>query len=76
MTQSLSKRINRLVVEALVITSSILLAFALDAWWDSHKDYMEETALLASLTVEFKSVEVELTRARMVHFSRQNRGDG
>ena len=70
MKRSLSERINRLVVEALVITSSILLAFALDAWWDSRKDYLEETALLASLTVEFNSVQAELTRARAVHSSR------
>jgi len=27
----------RLVLEGLVVVSSILLAFALDAWWDEHE---------------------------------------
>jgi len=63
-------RFASLVSEGLVITLSILLAFALDAWWDRHQDSRTGQELLESLTAEFSGVEAELLRARGVHEAR------
>ena len=48
-------RWSRLVVEGLVIVGSILLAFAIDAGWDAHRQRADEQAVLASLEAEFVS---------------------
>ena len=44
---------SRFLVEALVIVSSILLAFGIDAWWGARLDRVEETEILAGLHREF-----------------------
>lgn len=46
-------KVGRFVVEALVIVSSILLAFGIDASWDDRKDRVEEAEGLAGLHHEF-----------------------
>jgi len=35
---------KRLVLEATAIVASILLAFAIDAWWDERQDRKEANA--------------------------------
>jgi len=65
-----NRRLARLLSEGLVITLSILLAFALDAWWDRREDSLKEQELLAALAAEFSGVEAELLRAREVHEAR------
>jgi len=45
-------RWKRLLLEGGVIVISILLAFALDAWWDGRKDRKEELNQLESLRYE------------------------
>lgn len=40
---------KRLSVEAFVIVASILLAFSIDAWWDTRQSVSRERELLASL---------------------------
>lgn len=45
---------NRIAVEAAAIVMSILLAFAIDAWWDDRQDRAEEQRILASLKSEFE----------------------
>jgi len=44
---------NRLAIEALVIVISILLAFAIDAWWDGRQELREEQIILEQLYEEF-----------------------
>lgn len=60
-------RINwaRILVEGSAIVVSILLAFAIDAWWDTRQDRQEEQRILAGLKEELESnldrIEVELS---------------
>jgi hypothetical protein len=49
-----------IVVEMLVIVSSILLAFALDAWWDARLESKEGAAVRAALVSEFNAVRAEV----------------
>lgn len=46
---------GKLFWEGLVIVVSILLAFAIDAWWDDRKERIEEEALLTGLEIEFRA---------------------
>jgi hypothetical protein len=46
--------LKRISVEAAAIVVSILLAFAIDAWWDNRKEAILERELLAVLQIEFK----------------------
>lgn len=43
---------KRVSVEALAIVISILLAFAIDAWWDDRRDRVDERSYLVSLRRE------------------------
>jgi hypothetical protein len=45
----------RILVEGAVIVVSILLAFALDAWWDARRERVELLEDLASVTEEVRS---------------------
>jgi hypothetical protein len=44
-----------LVLQGLATVASILLAFAIDAWWEQHKAAEEKTAMLESVKVEMLS---------------------
>ena len=46
--------------EMVVVVTSILIAFGLDAWWDSTIERRREQDLLNSLLVEFRSNEAQL----------------
>jgi hypothetical protein len=61
MTKELARR---MIAESVVIVASILLAFALDAWWDSVQRKREVAATLVALDAEFAEVETELERAQ------------
>jgi hypothetical protein len=50
---------TRISVEAVAIVGSILLAFAIDAWWDGRKDREIEQELLVSLIQEFEGAATE-----------------
>jgi len=56
---------KRLSVEAAAIVASILLAFAIDAWWDDRQAHLEEGVALSQLQVEFE------TNARLLNEKRQ-----
>jgi len=45
---------KRIAVEAAAIVASILLAFAIDTWWDNRNETILERELLAVLQIEFK----------------------
>jgi hypothetical protein len=46
---------NRLLLEGVVIVASILLAFAIDAWWDERQDRQAESNQLLSIAAEIES---------------------
>ena len=56
---------KRVAVEAATIVGSILLAFAIDAWWQDHQDRAEEQRTLVGLKSEFEQnlglIEIELS---------------
>ena len=43
----------RIIAESTAIVLSILLAFAIDAWWDKSQDRKEEQQILVGLSDEF-----------------------
>ena len=56
---------KRIVAEAIAIVGSILIAFALDAWWDGRSERVQETALLTALEEDFAvaAANLEITKA-------------
>ena len=56
---------KRIAVEAAAIVGSILLAFAIDAWWDDYQNRSEEQRILVGLKSEFEQnlglIEIELS---------------
>ena len=51
---------NRLAAEGFVVVVSILLAFAIDAWWDRYQEDRREDRQLAAMRVEFLASSVAL----------------
>ena len=49
-----------MVGESIAIVASILLAFAIDAWWDGTQESLEARAVLAALRSEFAVARTEL----------------
>jgi len=62
MSPPISTRIGwrRLFVESAAIVFSILLAFAVDAWWGGHKLRQQEEELLVGLLADFDSSRPDL----------------
>ena len=58
--QGAARDIPRLLAEALAIIVSILLAFAIDAWWDGRVEHSRSLAQLRTIETEFVKVELEL----------------
>ena len=58
---------KRLAVEAAAIVVNILLAFAIDAWWDEQQERAEERELLHSLHVEFEAHRVKAASVISFH---------
>jgi hypothetical protein len=50
----------RVFAEGVLIVTSILLALALDAWWDDVQEDRRRTELLEALTVDFETTRVRL----------------
>ena len=48
-----------LLLEGIVIVLSILLAFALDTWWDERIERSEEIAILNNLEQEFRAAQAQ-----------------
>jgi hypothetical protein len=51
---------KRLAVEAVAIVGSILLAFAIDAWWQDREDGQTEQLLLKRLKADFVQVQQDI----------------
>jgi len=58
---------KRISVEAVAIVASILLAFAIDAWWAERQEREFEQETLAALSEEFQGHQAELLAARRGH---------
>ena len=58
--------LKRWLIEGVVIVASILLAFAIDAWWQKRTDTEAEAVLIASIVqdIERTSSEIERVLAR------------
>ncbi len=65
------ERISQAIFEIAIITISILLAFALERWWDGKVDSRSRDELVSSLIQEFEAVEAELESALDTHRKRQ-----
>ena len=52
-----------LALQATAIVGSILLAFAIDAWWDNRQERELEQAVLVSLHRDFLQSRVNLNEA-------------
>ena len=59
--------LKRIAVEAVVIVTSILLAFAIDAWWDERQERVEEAEILLGLQSEFLRYRDDLTKSTEHH---------
>jgi hypothetical protein len=55
-----TRNMRTLIVEMVVIVASILLAFALDAWWDARLQSREGQVVRAALVSEFDAVRTEV----------------
>ena len=58
---------GRIFAEGAVVVASILLAFAIDAWWDERQIRAEEQQILQGLEEEFISIHEVLTRHSNYH---------
>ena len=58
---------KRLVAEATAIVVSILLAFAIDAWWESRSDREAEQSAITRLILEFEYNIDELGKGKERH---------
>ena len=61
---------KRLAVEAAAIIVSILMAFAIDAWWDERQTRIEEQQILHGLKEEFVVIQKKLTKDKAEHLTR------
>jgi len=58
---------RRLIVEGVVIVLSILLAFAIDAWWSERQERIEEAEILLGLKQEFTDTRIVLEQQISKH---------
>jgi hypothetical protein len=67
MTESRNIAWKRLAIEAAAIVVSILLAFAIDAWWEERGDRQAESVLLERLRTDFSEIQAALTVVEEEH---------
>ena len=67
MTESRIIPWKRIAVEAAAIVASILLAFAIDAWWDERNERVEEAEVLLGLKSEFSRYRDEISASINVY---------
>jgi len=74
MSENQSMPWKRLSLEAAAIIASILLAFAIDAWWEDRQERVLEQQYLASLKADFQADIEELDEAIALAKSRGQLG--
>ena len=62
-TKGTARRWGFLLVEAVLVVLSILLAFAIDAWWDGRQADLQRIELLNAVRADFASTEESLDDA-------------
>jgi len=67
MTETQSIAWRRLSIEATVIVASILLAFAIDAWWEERGERNAEVVLLERLRADYIEIESALVLVEEEH---------
>jgi hypothetical protein len=67
MAESSSSPFGPLLREAVVIVASILVAFAIDAWWDTRQERDQTEAYMDALAEDFQAARAELDRAVGLH---------
>ena len=70
MTETQTIPWKRISVEAMAIIASILLAFAIDAWWEDRNEVRLERRLLTAMLVEFENNIELLQEARTFYEQR------
>jgi hypothetical protein len=68
-TLASTTRFRAVALEMVVIVASILIAFALDAWWDRAQESAAEQAILNDLIEQFEATRVNLADQRRVHLA-------
>jgi len=58
---------KRLAIEAMAIVASILLAFAIDAWWEERSERRAETVLLERLRTDFGAIQAAIAIVEEEH---------
>ena len=71
----LTSKLRDRLGEALTITVSILLAFAIDAWWDGVQESNLDDAHLASVLREMKTTSELLDDAIRLHALTMDRAE-
>lgn len=69
MPKSAEIRWKRLFVEGAAIVASILLAFAIDAWWQAHVERQSEREILLALLDDFESSKASIIEWRNFHLA-------
>ena len=67
MSSPLTSARARIVLEAVVIVGSILLAFAIDAAWDNRVDHQRRDALLTAVAADMSRARAEIDRVYDFH---------
>jgi hypothetical protein len=67
MSETRSIAWKRLAIEATAIVVSILLAFAIDAWWEERRERQAETILLERLRTDFSEIRAALAVVEEEH---------
>jgi hypothetical protein len=67
MSESSESTWRRLAIEAPVIIVSILLAFAIDAWWDERGERQAEAIMLQRLQADFTELDEALKTVEKEH---------
>lgn len=60
---------KRIIAEAIAIVASILIAFALDAWWNRRSEAVQERALLTALEEDFSSAAANFEIVKAGHLA-------
>lgn len=67
MTETKRVELDRIAVEAIAIVGSILLAFSIDAWWDSATERERERELFGALADDFHKTRLSLVDGLNFH---------
>lgn len=63
---------RKYIYEAIVIVLSILLAFAIDAWWSSRNTKEQKNALLIALIKDFEASKIQFNSHKTNHINTEN----